>query len=153
MDQPQILIVAPHQGTGDLLSCMIEGDSSLKVCGVCSPTKAIAQAEKLHPDLMLLDASQPGRDWRRWVRTVKSELGCKVVVLSGQQSPFIAAQTLEAGADGFVTLDEVDLIADALRDVLRGSTYVSEAAYFTHLKVPAPPMTHDPQEPSQSYHG
>ncbi len=130
----RLLIVASPLGTGGLLSSILKGEASLAICAVCPANKAIVQTEKLHPGLVLIDASQSGRDWRQLVRSIRSTTGSKVVVLSSQQSPGVAAQMLEAGADGFVTLDEMDQIGDVLIDVLNSSSYVSEAVYFTGAK-------------------
>ena len=80
---------------------------------------ALAQLERLEPDLVLTDLSLPGASGLELVRVLASqrpELRCLVVTTHVENHYRIAA--LAAGAVGFVVKDDPDEVLGAVRRAL-----------------------------------
>jgi len=89
--------------------------------------QAVEQAEKLKPDLILLDISLPGLnglDAARQIRRVSPK--SKILFLTLQSSADVARKALSLGALGYVLKAQAqeDLLA-AVEAILRGEHFVS----------------------------
>jgi DNA-binding NarL/FixJ family response regulator len=87
---------------------------------------AIAEAERLKPDVALLDANLPNCDGIAATRRIAERVPtCRVIVVTGQEDERILVDALEAGANGYITKESpLDDLIEAARTVHRGDVLV-----------------------------
>jgi DNA-binding NarL/FixJ family response regulator len=88
--------------------------------------QAVAEAERVRPDVALLDADLPNRDGVSATRQIIQRLPlCRVIVTSAGEDEAVLVDAIEAGASGYLSKDApiVDLI-NAARMVHRGDALV-----------------------------
>ncbi len=84
-----------------------------------------------HADLVLVDISLPEHDGLWLLQQLSGQKpDLPTLVLTGHKEPHYVEQSLKAGARGFVLKDDLPGLLAAIRTVLRGGTYVSEAVSF-----------------------
>jgi DNA-binding NarL/FixJ family response regulator len=118
-------------GVHSLLDALF--DTVLMVADERSLLEAVAS---LNPDLVIVDLSLPGDgEANIAARLLDRYPELRVIVLSVHDEPTVARQVQSAGAAGFVIKRSAaaDLPA-AVREVLKGGTYVSPAL----VEQPAP---------------
>jgi DNA-binding NarL/FixJ family response regulator len=129
MKQGCVLLAGPHQnmleGMRGLLGTMFEA-----VVMVSDETSLLGAADKLKPDLVVVDLSMPvsgGINVARRLKNRHPEL--KFIILTVHDEPKVVKEALAAGALGFVLKRSAatDLIP-AVLEVRKGRTYVSPAA-------------------------
>jgi DNA-binding NarL/FixJ family response regulator len=124
----RILIVDDHPLVRRGLTVLINGESDLTVCAEAATRRdglgAIAAAR---PDLVIADLSLDGGDGLELVREIRSRhAGLRVLVLTMHDAPIYVRRAFQAGADGYVTKQELtETLLLAIRSVLRGESYVS----------------------------
>ena len=88
---------------------------------------AISHAEKLHPDIAILDFSMPrlnGLDAAREILRISPRT--KVIMLTIHREEQYVVETLNAGVKGYVLKSEAaTVLVEAIREVYRGSAYLS----------------------------
>ena len=89
--------------------------------------EAVAKAADLQPDLVLLDIAMPalnGIDAAVQIHSVAPQ--SKILVVSENRSPDIAAEVLETGAAGYVVKsDAASELLPAIKAVLEGKRFLS----------------------------
>ena len=103
----RLLIVDDHPVVRDGLRGMFAGDPSFEVIGEASGgEEAVALAEALRPDVVLMDLRMPGVDGPAAIRRL-GELGnpARVLVLTTYDSDADVVPALEAGATGYLLKD------------------------------------------------
>jgi DNA-binding NarL/FixJ family response regulator len=88
--------------------------------------QAIAEVERLRPDVALLDATLPNCDGIHATMQIAERVSaCRVILVTGQEEQRVLIDALEAGASGYLTKESplVDLI-EAVRAVHRGEVLV-----------------------------
>jgi DNA-binding NarL/FixJ family response regulator len=108
-----------------LLGATVERRPGLRVVGVAEDgEQAIEQAERLQPDVILLDLSMPRRTGLDALPEIKRVApNAKVIVVSGFVSSMIAAEVLARGADSYIEKGvDPDAISAMIEDVVRGHT-------------------------------
>ncbi|MFQ5960680.1 MAG: response regulator transcription factor [Candidatus Methylomirabilales bacterium] len=141
MKQGRVLVADRHQnmleGIRGLLETMFEA-----VVMVADEQSLLEAAEKLKPDLVVVDLSMPVSEEVNVARRLKTRYPeLKLIILSVHDEPTVVKETLATGALGFVLKRSAatDLIP-AVEEVRQGRTYVSPAT--------KPPST--PQEPRKT---
>jgi DNA-binding NarL/FixJ family response regulator len=126
-----IVIVDDHplfrEGLKALLSSL---DPSVKTSEAGTVAQAVALAATESPDLILLDMNLPGVSGLDALREIKAAFeSASVVVVSGDESPFLVRTCIDAGAAGYIpkTTDSA-LTIQALRLVLAHGTYLPRSA-------------------------
>jgi DNA-binding NarL/FixJ family response regulator len=102
----------------------------LKVWGAASaPTFALQSILRLKPELVLVDYDLPGERALKLIKALRSvDPSVKLLVLSARKEALHAARAMRSGADGYIVKEEdADEIVCAVRDVLKGHIYISEA--------------------------
>lgn len=135
----QIFIVEDHPVFRGGLVQMLNDESDFKVCGMAGSAElALPSITRLHPDLVLLDISLPGKNGIELIRRVrKTNQKVKFLVISMHEEAIYADRILRAGGDGYIMKEEDPReIIDAMRDVLAGRIYLSEAVMAGRSKVP-----------------
>ena len=118
------------QGVLQGLSPLLRTEENITVVGLSlDSAAAVRLAERLSPDLAILDVTMPlmnGIDATRRLRALLPST--RILIVSAQPSSCYVGSALKAGADGYVAKDAVgrELIT-AIRAVLAGHGYVSEA--------------------------
>lgn len=90
--------------------------------------QAVAEAERTGPDVAVLDAELPNCDGIRATALIRERVpDCRVLLISRDQSDWILAKGLEAGATGYLTKESrlAELI-DATRAIRRGETLIPQ---------------------------
>lgn len=112
------------------------------VCEVSDGADAVAKAEELKPELILLDLSLPklnGIEAARQIR--KSAPNSKIIFLSAFDSVELVEEALNAGANGYIAkLDACELV-EGVESVFRGKQFVSSR--ITGRNVAESPQTFD----------
>ena len=90
-----------------------------------SGEELIEKIEAASPNVLVLDIRLAGRSGIALIPEIEGTApGTKVLVLSMQNDPSYARQALAAGASGYLMKDAVENIAEAIREVASGRTYV-----------------------------
>jgi two-component system nitrate/nitrite response regulator NarL len=118
-----VLIADDHPVFRQGLVEAINSRSELKLAGQADNGKsALAEIQRLQPDVAVLDMKMPGLDGMDVVRAVVSEeLESRVLFLTGYLEGAIAYEAVEAGARGYISKDSSsDAICDAIAAIARG---------------------------------
>jgi DNA-binding NarL/FixJ family response regulator len=123
----RILLVDDHPLTRDALASLLTRGGFDVVGEAADGAAALALAERLQPDLVLLDLSMPGVDGLAALPLVRAAApGCEVVVLtaSGTEENLLAA--IRGGAAGYLLKSEPpERIVAFLRGVANGEAALS----------------------------
>lgn len=124
----RILIVEDHTILRDGLRALLSSVPWLEVVAdAADGLEAIAQAQRHHPDLVLMDLSMPkmtGTEAIREIRRRFAQTKILALTVNNSEESFLAA--IDAGADSYVLKETsyVDLLS-AIRNTLAGKTYLS----------------------------
>jgi DNA-binding NarL/FixJ family response regulator len=132
MESPrkQILVVDDHTVLREGLVAQINRQPDLIVCGEAADARqALAAVERLKPDLVLADINLPGRNGLELIRDLRALCPrLPVLVLSMHEESIFAERVLRAGGRGYISKREGGRqLLDAIRCVLRGQIYLSQA--------------------------
>jgi two-component system response regulator NreC len=124
----KVLLVEDHAIVRQGIRSLLEEESDILVVGEAGDgSQALEQAERLSPDIVLMDLSMPGVGGIEATRQIRERFpAMRVIVLSMHESEEYVFRVLQAGASGYVlkraTTTELVL---ALRAVAAGSTFLS----------------------------
>ncbi|WP_420598971.1 response regulator [Neptuniibacter sp.] len=130
----KVLLVDDHPLVLDGINARLEGEESLDVVGMAHDGKqALEQAEKLQPDVVLMDISMPvmnGFEATELFRQQQPQV--RVLILSMHDDREYILKLIKCGASGYVLKDvsSGELIT-AIETVFRGGTYFSSGASQT----------------------
>jgi DNA-binding NarL/FixJ family response regulator len=133
----RILVVDCHPLVRCGLRALLAGEEDLEVCGEAKSTDdAMHRLRELQPDLVIVDISAELGNGFDFVQRVKEQYkATKTLVSSIHEEASYAERALRAGASGYVSAQEnSDQFVDAIRNVLRGKIYLSNAMteHFLH---------------------
>jgi DNA-binding NarL/FixJ family response regulator len=124
--RPRVLVADDHRAMLDTLVRMLSRDFDV-VAAVSDGLSAVAEAEHLEPDLLVLDIAMPGLNGIAAAARLKERGStAKVVFVTNMRDREFVQESLALGDVGFVVKDR--LVADllpAIRRVLAGETFVS----------------------------
>jgi DNA-binding NarL/FixJ family response regulator len=126
----RILIADDHPLMRKGLRLSIEEDPALKVVGEAADgEEALAQIEKLHPDIAVLDIEMPKLDGIGVAKEVRRRgLEVKIIYLTLHVDDEIFSSAVELGSKGYILKDSaVQEIVVGLRAVAAGRPYFSSA--------------------------
>jgi DNA-binding NarL/FixJ family response regulator len=105
----RVLIADDHRLFAEALEAILSADRRLTVAGyACDGKEAVALAEELDPDVVLMDISMPGMDGLEATREIRRKnLGAQVLMLTGSNSRTDVDRSRAAGAAGYVTKDRI----------------------------------------------
>jgi len=125
----RVLIVDDHPIFRAGLTGLVNLETELTVCGEANDAKQAMQAlEKLHPDLVLLDMSLPGKGGLELLKDIRAIAPqTPVLIISMHDETLYAERVIKAGGRGYIMKQEgPEKIVQAIRKVLSGSISVSE---------------------------
>jgi len=130
-DRPRrVMIVDDHPIVRHGLCQLIRQEPDLEVCAEeGSAPDALALLAEARPDIILLDISIEGANGIEMMKAICEQgVDTPVLMLSMHDENLYAERSLRAGAKGYVTKQEnPDVLLRAIRRVLQGKLYVSEA--------------------------
>ena len=126
----KILLADDHTIVRQGLKLILSAHADLEVVGEAPNGREAAElAEKLRPDIVLMDVAMPelnGIEATR--RMVAANPRVKVLVLSMHKEAVYVREVLKAGARGYILKDAIDTeLVNAIRSVARGDGYISPA--------------------------
>ena len=126
--RPRVLVADDHGAMLDTLVRMLSRDFDV-VAAVPDGLSAVAEAEKLEPDLLVLDIAMPGLNGIAAAARLKERGSkAKIVFVTNMRDREFVDESLALGDLGFVVKDR--LVADllpAIRRVLAGEAFVSSS--------------------------
>ncbi|TVR75682.1 MAG: DNA-binding response regulator [Sphaerobacteraceae bacterium] len=112
------------------LRALLDSQQDIDVVGEASTgDEAVALAEQLQPDIIIMDISMPGGGLEATRKIAKLELATRILILTIHAEERYLLPVLEAGGSGYVRKASLhtDLI-DAIRTVFRGEVFLEPAA-------------------------
>lgn len=126
-NKPLILVVDDESNFIEIISTKL-GSAGFDVVSASSGAEAVLQAEKLMPDLTLMDISMPGQTGTDAALAIKQNpktKNIKIVFLTGMSDPWPAVNgdkkklALALGMEDFIEkTEDLDSIVDKVRSVL-----------------------------------
>ncbi len=126
----RVLIVDDHAILRQALRHLLETQTELEVVGdASSGREAVAEAEKLMPDVVLMDMIMPGLNGLEATRQIRKRVPkSRVLILTGYMEDEQIISALRAGASGYVVKrSDTDELLLGIQAVYRGNTYFSSA--------------------------
>lgn len=124
----RILIADDHDILRDGLRALLEMAGDMQVVGEAQTGRAaVAEAERLHPDIVLMDISMPELDGVEACQRIRQQTpGVQVLFLTMHEAEEYFFRALRAGAAGYVIkrTAAADLLA-AVRAIARGESFLS----------------------------
>jgi two-component system nitrate/nitrite response regulator NarP len=132
----EILVVDDHPLMRRGIRQLLEMDKSLRVVAEASSgTEAISLANRLSPDLILLDLNMKGLSGLDTLNALRREgINARIIVLTVSDSKSDIFALIDAGADGYLLKDsdpEV-LLDDIRRGAKGGEAFSAQVAEYLH---------------------
>ena len=132
--QIDILLVDDHALLRKGLAALLAAEADITVVGEAGDgEEAIAQAQALQPDVVIMDISMPGLSGIDATRQICADSpDSKVIALSINSSKRFVDDMLEAGASGYLLKESApEELVQAINAVIRGEMYLSTAITTT----------------------
>ena len=129
-DRIRLLIADDHAIFRSGVRAVLEGEEGIDVVGEASTgMEAVALAERLRPDVVLMDLRMPEKDGVTATADIRSEHpDVQVLVLTTYDTDADIVRAVEAGATGYLLKDAVrDDLVSAVRAASRGESVLSPA--------------------------
>src|SRR5512132_3567559 len=132
----RVLLADDHAVVRDGLRALLEAQSGIEVVGdVANGREAVRQAQKLQPDVVIMDIAMP--DLNGIEATLQIQDTCpstQVLILSMHSTTEHIFRALQAGARGYLLKDSAGTeVVDAVRVVHAGRRYLSQKIASTVL--------------------
>jgi DNA-binding NarL/FixJ family response regulator len=144
-----ILIADDHDIVRKGLRLVLQQEPDFEVVGEARDgAEALARAQALSPDVVLLDLKMPNMDGEAAARELRRQCsGARVLILSGAELDEGVLDVLEVDVAGYVPKDiSPDELAHAIRIVAEGKSYIHADVTRLLLQrmaaVPAPTLVH-----------
>ena len=129
MKKRRVLLADDHRILMDALKELLE--PTYEVVGCLRDGRTVLnEAEKLRPDVVVLDIAMPSLNGLDAGKQLKKKMpAVKLIFLTMNQDPYIVGEAFRAGASAFLLKDAAGLeLTDAIQKVLKGGTYVTPSA-------------------------
>jgi DNA-binding NarL/FixJ family response regulator len=130
LKRARVLIVDDHPAVREALALRIGRQSDLQVCGEAADVgDALRLIANTQPDVAVVDISLKSGNGIDLIKRIKDRNNhVRMVVWSMHSEYLYAERALRAGALGYVNKDQAtDTIVEAIRRVLAGKVYLSDA--------------------------
>jgi DNA-binding NarL/FixJ family response regulator len=127
MSELAILIADDHDVVRRGLALVLNLEAGFRVVGeACNGVQAITEADRLNPDIVLLDLKMPEMDGHMAAGYIKMRHpNSRVILLSGAEIDEDVFEALESGVDGYVSKEvSPQELAHAIRIVAAGERYI-----------------------------
>ncbi|MFG1697926.1 response regulator [Nonomuraea sp. NPDC049309] len=143
----RLIVADDHPIVRDGLCGMFAGEPGIEVVGVAGDgAQAVALAEELRPDVILMDLRMPGTDGVTAIRRL-AERGstARVLVLTTYDTDRDVLPAIEAGATGYLLKDAMpDELVRAVRAAARGESVLSPSVatrLLGRVRAPSDPLS------------
>jgi len=124
----RVLLADDHAMVRKGFRLILEGQPDMEIAGEAgNGREAVELAEKLHPDVVVMDVAMPelnGIEATR--RLASSSPHTRVLALSMHKDSVYVREILRAGARGYLLKDSIDTdLISAVRAVAKGDGYIS----------------------------
>ena len=126
---PGVMLVDDHGIIRDGLRRIIEEETNIQVVGEAENGKqALEVAQKIRPDVVILDITMPEMDGFECARSFRKLMpDTKILVLTMHDRIDFAVRILESGAHGFLIKDSAsEELLTAIRTLLAGKPYIGQ---------------------------
>jgi two-component system, NarL family, nitrate/nitrite response regulator NarL len=124
----RVLVADDHTIVRTGIRHVLEGESGFELVGeAANGFEALTLAERLRPDVIVVDISMPGESGLRLAAKLRTSLpASRVLILSMHDNAEYVVESLRAGANGYLLKDAAATeLRDAIRAVCRGESYFS----------------------------
>jgi DNA-binding NarL/FixJ family response regulator len=145
----RLLVVDDHPVVRMGLVAMLSEHADFEVVGEAADgAEAVLLADRLHPDVVLMDLRMPVMDGpEATAKMLASPPAPAVLVLTTYDTDADIVRAVEAGANGYLLKDAPrEALADAIRRAARGETVLAPpvvARLASRLRAPTTPMLTD----------
>jgi DNA-binding NarL/FixJ family response regulator len=124
--RPRVVVADPQPLVAEAIERLLTPECAI-VGRACDTVGLVQIVEDRHPDVAIVDVATPpvnGLEAGRQVRLI--DPGVKVVIITGDDSPELAAHAVQSGASGYLLkrCDGSELLW-AIREVVETRTYVT----------------------------
>ena len=139
----RVLIADDEAMIRSALAALLRLEDDIDVIGECSDgTQAVAMAEKLEPDVCLLDLEMPGLDGVEVAERLRRSIATRCVVVTRHARPGVLRRALASGVAGFLPKSRsADEVAEVIRRVAAGTRYVDPEVAADALSDQRSPLT------------
>jgi DNA-binding NarL/FixJ family response regulator len=126
MGRPRVILADDHTLLLGAFETLLDGDCEI-VGQVTDGRALVAAAEKLRPDVIVLDISMPILNGLEAATQIKRALpDIRLVFLTMNEDPDLAAEAFRRGASAYlVKRSAATELMTAIREVMRGRSYVT----------------------------
>ncbi len=146
----RILIADDHKILRDGLKALVEKEPDITVVGEAETGKtAVSLAQKLSPNIIILDISMPDLNGIEAARKIiKANPNVKIVALSAHADQHFIREMMTAGAAAYILKGTAyEELVRAIREVMKGKKYLSpdiaRGVLDTYVKL-SRPMSDNP---------
>ncbi len=127
----RVVLVDDHKVVRAGIRALLESTGRIDIVAEASSgEEAVAAAERLQPDIVIMDVAMPGMDGIRATRRISAlDLDTKVLVLTVHDEEEHLSEAIDAGAAGYLnkSVADTDLIG-AIEALVRGHSYLPRHA-------------------------
>ena len=144
----RILLVEDHAVVRSSLGMLLKSHGGVIIGEAEDGKSAIAKAQELHPDIILLDITLPDMDGIEVTRRICNAWpDAKVLALTMHSEDVYLLPFLEAGGAGYVRKSSADRdVLNAIKTLLSGESFISPGGLEVLLRQHRP-VTDDAQPP------
>lgn len=133
----RILLVDDHNLFIEGLTALMKERPDIELVGQAKDgAEAFTQAERLKPDIILMDIAMPEINGIKATRQILKQFpDIKIIVLSMHSNRELIIETLRAGAVGYVLKEcESSELYEAIQNVVKGNYYIAKISLEIILK-------------------
>lgn len=125
-----VVVCDDHEVVAEGLAAVLAAEPDIEVVAVAgSVAEVLEQAERLRPQVVLMDYELPDGDGVTATEAIKkAHPELKVVMLTSYSNEAVLVAAVEAGCSGYITKhDRSQVVADAVRRAASGEALISAA--------------------------
>jgi two-component system response regulator DesR len=138
------VLIADDEGMiRSALAALLRLEGDIDVIAECSDgEQAVAEAERLLPDICLLDLEMPGLDGVEVAERLRRTISARCVIVTRHARPGVLRRALAAGVAGFLPKSrEAGEVAAVIRQVAAGARYIDPEIAADALSDERCPLT------------
>lgn len=123
----RILIAEDHQTVREGIKLLVNAQADMEIVGEASDGEiAVQEAEKLRPDMVVMDISMPNMNGLKATKRLRSiGIDLKILILTRHTDDGYLQQLISAGANGYVLKQSApDELINAIRTIGSGNAYI-----------------------------